>query len=175
MRNLLAVVNLLYGTDFKEASEFYKGKKQAKSLINFAENSFGINDPKTKFIKEAESNLISYIAMRNAIEHPNGHSGVFKISNFVLCSDGRVEEPCWWREKPIEKEIEKSSIRMGFEVAIHDLLTLAEDIIISWADEHLSLPSFKQLTSIPKAKRDPNCPVKYKIKYHLPSEGKGFH
>jgi hypothetical protein len=170
VRNLLAVFNLLYGTAFKEASEFFKGKKQAKSLVNFAEDCFGINDPKTKFLKEAETNLINYISMRNAIEHPNGRSGTFKISNYALCRDGKVEEPCWWRETPTEKEIEKSSIRMGFEVAIHDLLILAEDIIISWANEHLSLPSFKQLTYIHKEKRDSNCPVKYKVQYRCPSE-----
>lgn len=170
LRNVLSVFNLLYGTDFKEASEFYSTKKQANSLIGFSEDNFGINNPKTKFLKEAETNLRSYISMRNAIEHPKGYSGVFIISNFTLCHDQKVLEPCWWREQGNEKEIDKTSIRMGFEVAIHDLLTLAEDIYISWADEHLSHPSFAQLASIPKEKRDPNCPVKYKVQYHLPSE-----
>lgn len=170
IRNVLAVFNLLYGTNFKEASEFYSVKKQANSLIGFLEDNFGINDPKTKFLKEAETNLRNYISMRNAIEHPNGYSGMFKISNFTVCPDQKFLEPCWWREESNEKEIDKTSIRMGFEVAIHDLLTLAEDIFISWAEEHLYLPTFMQRVFVPKEKRDSNCPVKYLVQYRCPSE-----
>ena len=114
-------------------SEFYarNKKKTSISLIEFAENNFGNNDPKTLFLKEVEKNIRTFIAMRNAIVHPDGHSGTFKISNCVLCIDGRVEEPCWWQEKTTEKEIEKFSVRMGFEVAIHNLLTLAEFVLFS--------------------------------------------
>ena len=36
VRDLLNVFNRLYGTDFKEASEFFQAKKDSKSLIEFA-------------------------------------------------------------------------------------------------------------------------------------------
>ena len=50
IRDLLKVVNLLYGTDFQEASEFTRAKKKkgAVSLIEFAKRTFGDDDPETK-------------------------------------------------------------------------------------------------------------------------------
>ncbi len=170
--SVLAVFNVLYKTNYQEASEFYLGNKKRStiSLIEFAENNFGNSDLKTLFLKKSAENIRTFIALRNAIVHPDGYSGTFKISNFELCDDGNFEEPCWWREESNEKEIDKTSIRMGFKVAIHDLLTLAEDIFISWADEHLIHPSLMQLMVIPKEIRDPHCPVKYKMQYVLPPE-----
>ena len=147
--------------------EFFAKKRSSISLIKFAENNFGINDFKTKFIKEAETNLRAYISMRNAIEHPEGHSGVFKTSNFTFCHDQKVLEPCWWREKGDEKEINKTSIRVGFEIAIHDLLTLAEDIFISWATNHLKLPKFMKIIKIPKEERNATDPIKYRVEFSL--------
>ena len=132
--------------------------------IPYAEDTFGVTSQKTTFLKEAETNLRLYISMRNALEHPNGHSGSLQISNFVLYPDQKVEEPCWWREKGAEREIDKSSIRLGFEVAIHDLLTLAEDILVSWAVDNLKLPSIMRITSIPTEQRDKDCPVKYEVR-----------
>lgn len=172
VRNLVNVFNVLYKTDFKEASEFYQNKKSS-SLIEFAEEKFGINDPKTAFLKEAETNLKSYISMRNAIEHPGGYSGFLKISNFKLCHDKKVEEPCWWREmNGVNGEIDKSSIRMGFEVAIHDLLILAESIFISWAASNLKFSNIMKIRCIPKEERDINCPIKYEVVTYLPDHKK---
>ena len=63
----------------------------------------------------------------------------------------------------MEIDIDKSSIRMGFEVAIHDLLTLAESILVSWATDNLKIPNIMNLLYIPSEERDANCPIKYKI------------
>lgn len=166
VRDILLIFNNLYKTYFKEASEFYRGdkKKKTKSLIDYAQNNFGENDPKTNFIKEAKTNLENYISMRNAVEHPGEKSGFLKISNFVLCGDEKVEEPCCWCEQN-GKEENKSSIRKIFEVGIHDLMTLAEDILISWANENLKIPSMMSIICIPKDQRDKNCPIKYEVIY----------
>ena len=162
VRNLLGVFNILYGTNFEEASEFYEKKKSPTSLIKYAENTFGINDSKTMFLKEAEINLKSYIAMRNAVDHPGGYSGHFKISNFEVGSDQIADEPCWWREVN-GQEVDKWSIRLGLEVGIHDLLTLAEDMLISWANEHLLIPDRMNIIYIPKEQRKKECPIKYEV------------
>ena len=53
IRDLLKVVNHLYGTNFEEASEFSRAKKGSQSLVEFAENTFGADDGKTKMLKEA--------------------------------------------------------------------------------------------------------------------------
>ncbi len=47
-RDLLKVVNHLYGTTFEEASEFSRAKKGSQSLVEFAEKTFGADDGKTR-------------------------------------------------------------------------------------------------------------------------------
>jgi hypothetical protein len=48
IRDLLQVVNHLYGTRFKKASEFSPAKKGRQSLVEFAEKTFGPDDGETK-------------------------------------------------------------------------------------------------------------------------------
>jgi hypothetical protein len=75
VRDVLQVVNHLYGTDFKEASEFYRAKKKgSQSLVEFAERTFGADDGKTKFLKDAVPSIEELISMRNAVEQPPSRS-----------------------------------------------------------------------------------------------------
>jgi hypothetical protein len=48
VRDVLYVVNKLYGTSFSEASEFSQARKGGKSLIEFATGTFGADDARTK-------------------------------------------------------------------------------------------------------------------------------
>ena len=86
IRDLLQVVNHLYGTTFEEASEFSRAakKKGSQSLVEFAEKTFGPGDGKTKMFKEAVPTIEALISMRNAVEHPDGYSGKLVIANFTL-------------------------------------------------------------------------------------------
>lgn len=162
VRDLLKVFNLLYGTMFEEASEFSKGKKRGgKSLIEFAEATFGADDARTKMLKEFAGPVEMLIAMRNAVEHPDGYSGKLVIENFTVDPDGKLAEPSWHREKDGKRVHDPSSIRSDMSVFIHNLLTLAEDIYVSWANENLSAPKLMQIALIPEDQRCPEAPVKY--------------
>jgi len=44
IRDLLQVVDHLYGKTFEEASEFSRAKKGTPSLVEFAEKTFGADD-----------------------------------------------------------------------------------------------------------------------------------
>jgi hypothetical protein len=100
IRDALKAFNLLYGTGFVEASEYARPKKKVgKSLIEFAEATFGPNDPKTAFLKKLSPTVEQVVRFRNAVEHPGGHSGVLNIRNFRLEPDAKLSEPCWWTEK----------------------------------------------------------------------------
>jgi hypothetical protein len=48
-------------------------------------------------------------------------------------------------------------------VAVGNLLTLAEDVLVMWAIDHLDPPGIMEIAAIPEAKRDPNCAIKYKV------------
>jgi len=163
IRDLLQVVNHLYGTNFTEASEFYRAKKGGQSLVEFAEKTFGTDDPKTKMLKEAVPFIEEMVSMRNAVEHPDGYSGNLLITNFTLDADRVMVEPTWHREKDGKATGEPSSIRADMETLIQNLLTLGEDVLVSWAADHLQVPDMLRVALIPEDKRNPSCPIKWTV------------
>ncbi|WP_407120238.1 hypothetical protein [Bradyrhizobium sp. STM 3561] len=129
IRDLLYVVNKLYGTSFSEASEFSKARKKGKSLIEFATETFGPDDAKTKMLVEAVPWVEMAIGMRNAVEHPDGYSGQLVIENFRRDPDQKLSEPVWYRVKDGKNATEPSSIRADLDAFIHNMLTLGEDVL----------------------------------------------
>lgn len=68
VRELLQVVNMLYGTIFEQASELTNAKKKdATSLIAFAKATFGEDDARTKAWGEAGAFINHLVALRNAV------------------------------------------------------------------------------------------------------------
>jgi hypothetical protein len=162
VRDLLQVANHLYGTDFKEASEFYRAKKKgSQSLVEFAEKTFGAHDSKTKFLKGAVPSIEELIRMRNAVDHPDGRSGKLIIKNVTLAADKTIDEPTWHREKDGKAVYEPSSIRAGMEADIHNLLALGEGVFVSWASDHLKVPGLMCVACIPENERSPERPIKW--------------
>jgi hypothetical protein len=163
IRDLLQVVNHLYGTTFAEASEFSRAKKGSQSLVEFAEKTFGADDGKTKFLKEAVPSVEELIAMRNAVEHPEGLSGKLVIANFTLGVDRKLDEPTWHREKDGKPVGEPSSIRADMEILIRNLATLGENVFVSWAANHLRVPDMMRVAYIPEDKRNLDCPIRWTV------------
>jgi hypothetical protein len=168
IRDLLQVVNHLYGTTFEEASEFSRAakKKGSQSLVEFAEKTFGPGDGKTKMLKEAVPTVEALISMRNAVEHPDGYSGKLVITNFELelGADGKhLDEPGWHREKDGKAVDKPTAIRADMETCIHNLLTLGEDVFVSWASDHLKVPDLMRVACIPEDRRNPDRPVKWTV------------
>jgi len=125
--------------------------------------TFGADDGKAKFLKEAVPSVEELIAMRNAVEHPEGLSGKLVIANFTLGPDRKLDEPSWHREKDGKLLSEPSSIRADMEACIHNLLTLGEDVFVSWASDHLQVPAMMRVAFIPEDRRNPLCPIKWTV------------
>lgn len=164
VRDVLQVVNHLYGTDFKEASEFYSAKKKgSQSLVEFVEKTFGPDDGKTKFLKDAVPSIEDLIRMRNAVDHPGGFSGKLIIKNITLAADKTMHEPRWHRERGGKAIYEPSSIRADMETCIYNLLFLGEGIFVSWASDHLKVPGLMCVACIPENERNPDRPIKWTV------------
>jgi len=58
---------------------------------------------------------------------------------------------------------EPSSIRADMETSIHNLLTLGEDVFVSWSSDHLQVPDMMRVAFIPQDKRNPLCPIKWTV------------
>jgi hypothetical protein len=82
IRDVLYVFNKLYGTSFSEASAFSKARKGGKSLIDFATETFGPEDARTKMLVEAVPFVEEAIAMRNAVEHPEAIAARLSLRTF---------------------------------------------------------------------------------------------
>jgi hypothetical protein len=114
VRDLLEVINVLYGTAFVEASEYYPPKKPVKgkqSLIEFAETKFGPNDYKTERFRDMWDTVERIVNYRNAVEHPGGRAGTLHIRNFRLDPNGKFSEPGWWIEKDGIKGVENPAAK----------------------------------------------------------------
>jgi hypothetical protein len=160
IRDLLKVFNLLYSTNFKEASEFSRPKK---SLVEFATESFGADDSRTKFFEGAVNCVEHFIDLRNAVEHPGGYSGELVIKNITWDANGKATEPVWVRVKDGVPLATPSSICSDMDLAIHHFLHLGEVVLVSWAAKHLRFPDLMRVVLIPEENRDPKCPINFEV------------
>jgi hypothetical protein len=163
IRDLLKVFNLLYGTNFKEASEFSGPKKGNKSLVKFATESFGADDSRTKFFEAAVNCVEHFVYLRNAVEHPGGHSGELMIKNITWDANGKATEPVWVRVKDGVPLATPSSIFSDMNSAINHFLHLGEVVLVSWAAKHLRFPDLMRVVLIPEENRDPKCPMNFEV------------
>jgi hypothetical protein len=163
IRDLLKVFNLLYGTNFKGASEFSRPKKGGESLVEFASKSFGADDSKTKFFKGAVNCVEHFVDLRNAVEHPGGYSGELVMQNITWHPDGKVAEPVWFRVKDGVPLDTPSRICADMELAVHHFLHLGEVILVSWAAEHLRFPGLMRVALIPEENRNAKCPINFEV------------
>ena len=140
LRDLLQVFNL-YGTKYEEASEWVRAtRKSPQSVVDYAAKTFGETNVNTVFLRQLPKCIEPFIDMRNAVEHPRGHSGELILGNLSFAENGTFVAPFWSREKNGKTEYGPVGTVADMKVGIHNLLILGEDILIMWALTHLSMP-----------------------------------
>jgi hypothetical protein len=163
LRDLLQVFNL-YGTKYEEASEWVRAtRKSPQSVVDYAAKTFGETNVNTVFLRQLPKCIEPFIDMRNAVEHPRGHSGELILGNLSFAENGTFVAPFWSREKNGKTEYGPVGTVADMKVGIHNLLILGEDILIMWALTHLSMPGVMEVTVVPELRRSPICPIKYRI------------
>jgi hypothetical protein len=157
LRDMLAVIKIFFGDVFNEANAFYGAKAGQKSaLVCWAEKKFGANDPFTEMLQTEQPWIEDIIRMRNAAEHPGGNSGTLFIRNFEVTSAG-IAAPSWWRD-----ERKRTDLFHDIEVGLDNMLTLAEDILVSCIHHRLAFPHIV-FVQIPAAERLPDCPQRIRV------------
>lgn len=163
LRDLLKVFNLLFGTSFKDWSEWTTAKKPNPSAIEYVEANFHNRPDHIRYLKQLPACTEPFVRMRNAVEHPGGHNGDLVIRNFRFEPDGTLVAPDWRRDKGSTTEYGPIPIVDDMRIGVHNLLTLAEDILVMWAVDHAAAPGLMEMNVIPEGNRNPGCPVKYKM------------
>ncbi|MBV9984928.1 hypothetical protein [Bradyrhizobium sp.] len=85
------------------------------------------------------------------------------IRNFRFEPDGKLSAPDWRRDRAGQTEYGPLLIVEDMRVGVHNLLTLAEDVLVMWAVDHPAVPGMMGISVIPEGKRNPACPIKYKM------------
>lgn len=161
--DLLKVFNLLYGTNYSEASEWTSATQKNKTPVAaFAAETFGKDNLKTRFVAQAKTGLEPYVWMRNAATHDGERSGTLTIQDFSLDAKGNLVEPMWWRERNGAREYGPLPIRTELAVGVTNLFVFGEDILAMWAMDNLKPAGITALGIIPESARNPGCPLKYK-------------
>jgi hypothetical protein len=171
LRDLLKVFNLLFGTSFEEGSEWTMAKKPRPSVIGYAEANFQKQPDHIRYLQQLPRCVETFVKMRNAADHRDGYSGNLVIRNFRFEPDGKLSAPDWRRDKDGQTEYGPVSIVNDMRVGIKNLLILAEDILIMWAIDHAAFPGAMVVSVIPEGKRNPGCPIKYRMNLSAESLG----
>jgi len=154
LRDLTDIFSILFDKDFKKKARYDK-------VLIWATGTFGENDNFVLMLKKDEGSWIKRIVkMRNAVEHPSGHSGTLHIANFTATeqdSDLFITEPLWHLDNdagvPIIHEM---------DVMVSDLLTFCEETLILCLEKfRINFPLV--VAEIPEEKRNPSCPMRFKM------------
>jgi hypothetical protein len=140
LRDLVTVFNLLHDTNFKEeASSWASPSGEAGLLMTQVAKTYGDDHINTRFIRQLPACIAPYVAMRNAVEHPKGHSGELKIENIALGADGKLVDAQWRREKDGKIVYGPLDVIQELSVGVNNLLVLAEDILVMVVQTHLAM------------------------------------
>lgn len=159
LRDLLGVINIFFDTDFTEASVFsdLKNGKDGK-LVKWAAETFGDECHFTKWLRFQQKWICEVIQMRNAVEHPGGHSGVLNIENFAINDDGKVIPPQWNRDVNPPSDISSDIGEM-----LNRMVDLGDDLLVACLENSGLLYSEISFKEIAEQERNTICPVRFDV------------
>lgn len=158
LRDLLEILRIAYGCQLRDASDFTNLKDDGDSkVVKWATATFGDDDPLTKLLKTEGKWIVQIIRARNAVEHPGGHSGTLTINN--IRTDPKNPDayipPTWQRTGCPE-----SGIVADMDVYLHNMLTLAEDLLVLVIKNKSKSAGLIDFIELPEDQRDPKCPIR---------------
>jgi hypothetical protein len=156
LRNTLRVWNWFYGTKFEDASAYILVGKDAHSrLEEWAIKAFGGEDRRTLVIRSEQEWTVPLVRMRNALEHPGGHSGTVVIEN-IRIDDDRLIVPMWRRNDERPQPLVATMTQF-----LEDMLAMGEDILAINIEPRLK-PGFA-VYEIEEKDRNPEQPARLRV------------
>ena len=153
LRDSLKIYNIIFDSTFTEA--------RFDKAIAWAEKEFGDKDPIVKFLKVDHGLWIhKLVKMRNATEHPGGHSGYLHINNFevVTTHEGSsIREPQWHLNDEAS-----TPIRGDLHVFVSNILELTEDMVLSALTKQKK-PDLVGILEIPMDQRREEAPIRFRM------------
>ena len=158
LRELTMIINAAFGTAFGQASQFGNiNNAEDGQIVCWAEQQFGPDDRLPKFFRLHQEWIGEIVRMRNAVEHPDGYSGVLHIRNYELMLDGSIRRPVWHRNDETPSPIVDEMAGL-----CDQMLVLADELVAFIVQRHLAAPIL-EVYEIPDEQRNPDCPMSFKI------------
>jgi len=155
LRDLAYIFEPLFGKKFTEA--------RYDKIYKWSKAQFGENDNLTTIIKQDHDLWIKkMVSMRNAVEHPGGHSGHLHIHNIEIVSDPKTKEPILVQPTWHLNNESRVPVLNDLETYIWNLLEFAEDLLVL-SFEKLDKKSPIVVAQIPENERDPKCPIRFRM------------
>jgi hypothetical protein len=155
LRELSAIFNYFFGTEFNEA--------RFDKILKWSVEYFGEENELSRLLKEDQGLWIQkVISMRNAVEHPGGYSGYLHIHNFELLPENHLEypkviEPTWHLNDEPAVSIAKDLL-----TNTDNLLTFCEDILVVCMINK-GIPNMLRVAEIPEKDRNPSSPIRLRM------------
>jgi hypothetical protein len=155
LRELSAIFNIFFGTEFNEA--------RFDKIIKWSVDYFGEENELSRLLREDQGLWIQkVVSMRNAVEHPGGYSGYLHIHNFELVPGNhpdypKVIEPTWHlNDEPA------TSIAKDLLTNTDNLLTFCEDMLVVCM-VNKGIPNILRISEIPKDERNNSAPMRLRM------------
>lgn len=152
------VLHIFYGLPFnsRNAAHF-------TSHLNWLENNLKSDHQITKLIKQDMGWIRLISESRNAIEHPEEGQKI-DIFNIRIMPDNKFSLPTWSYDlsKKLQKIENQTDLIHNFEVLLHNMLHLYEDILLISSSENFN-SRIIALHRIPEQEISKKCPIRYKV------------
>lgn len=155
LRDLAHIFDLFFEQKF-DAARYDK-------MVTWASKEFGDDSELTRILKQDHDLWIKkLVAMRNAVEHPGGHSGHLHIHNIALAQPEHpkypiLEAPRWNLNDEPEEPLVESLL-----TATSNILELSEDLLVICITMS-GIPDMVGFAEIPEDERDPACPIRLRV------------
>jgi hypothetical protein len=164
LRDLTGVLRAAFGATCRNASDFALTKKERHSAAErVVAEALGKGHPLTRLLAQCSGWIGEITRMRNALEHPGGHSGTLTVQNFGF-GGPEPQPPSWFRNDAPATEIVGDMSAM-----CRLLLEFGEDLVALLVQTRLASPHLR-IGEVPEDQRDADVPVRLMLILQPPVE-----
>jgi hypothetical protein len=149
LRDAAKILKIFFNEDFQDA--------RYDKVIPWGETKFGPDSEFVRVLREDQDLWMRrLIRMRNAVEHPGGHSGHLHVHNFEATGN-TVSTPSWHLNGD-----PRSGIAHDMPVFVHNMLTFCEELLVFGIRTTGMFPGVA-VVEVPETDRVPDCPKRLKV------------
>lgn len=154
LRDYVEVFNVIFNASLAKEARYDK-------VCKWAKDELGKEHKLTLVLNEDHDLWINKIVkMRNAVEHPGGHSGHLHIEDFSLIYQNNkplLKAPVWYLNDET-----KSTIILDMEIFLHNILTFCEDTF-ALCLEIVGSEFPLKIVEVPELERNKDCPIRFRV------------